>query len=93
MESSFFEANKSMHDFMSRVMKTIQAYITSMPKRSTVTLDDLLDAVCEDLNNGVIDAGMRSSLDDGWHDLVHDLSNDGWSETFATEDGYAVRRL
>lgn len=90
---SYLYSNDSVSKFMALVMAEAQAYIASMPKRSTITLDDLLDSVCESVNKGVIDMGMRSSLDDGWHDLVHDLSNDGFSETFATSDGYSVRRL
>lgn len=90
---SFLYTNDATSKFIALVSSTVQAYIASMPKRSTVTLDDLLDAVCEALSKGAVDMGMRSSLDDGWHDLVHDLSNDGSSETFATSDGYSVRRL
>jgi len=90
---SFLYTNDSMNKFMASVSAAVQGYIATMPKRSTVSLDDLLDAVCEAVNKGVLDMGMRSSLDDGWHDLVHDLSNDGTSETFATETGYSVRRL
>lgn len=90
---SFLYTNDSMNKFMTTVAEAVKAYIAHMPKRSTVSLDDLLDAVCEAVNKGTLDMGMRSSLDDGWHDLVHDLSNDGTSETFATETGYSVRRL
>ncbi len=93
METNLCRTNDHVSKFMARVSDATQAYIARMPKRSTVTLDDLLDAVCESLNNGTVDMSMRSSLDDGWHDLVHDLSNDGFSETFATNDGYSVRRL
>lgn len=93
MESSFGRANAAMHEFMSRVIAETEAYIQRMPPRSTVTIDDLLDAVCEAVQPGPIDMGMRSSLDDGFLDLVEGVSNDSRSETFATNDGYAVRRL
>lgn len=93
--SSFFYTNKAMHEFMSRVIAETEAYIQRMPPRSTVTIDDLLDAVCEAVQPGPIDMGMRSSLDDGFLDLVEGVSNDSRSEIFSRPDdhGYSVRRL